>query len=556
MKLDNLDLRGARNSIVNLRYGSDFYITNCNLSYGGNSGVQVFYTTKVHVEGNTVNSNMNSGVNFGYSPSVNSTVLNNKITNTAIFAGMNGSGDGKGIGINTNCSNITISGNEIRNTGFIGIYFGNNSSNVMVSNNYLDGFNLTKDDGGGIYTILSPVPATLPTNRSIINNVVVNGAGALPGVWQNTGESTDGIYLDNGTANVTVSGNVVANVNHQGIFLHNAKNNTVSNNLVYNTKNAISFFQNTDHPLIRNNKVTGNILFAKTASQSLITCQGPNIPLFATYSGNYFVRPSDTKNATILTLLKTYQGNAGLKTYTTASRFDFNGAGTTKAVKLDAAYVNAKGTAFSGTMNLTGYSGAALIRTGNAPVPRDTTPAAVDTMKIHITSPVDSLTYKAGDTINISASVVDKDSVMKHARYYANGVLIHTEKTFPFSWDWKGVASGKYEIIVQGEDSTGKAVNVSDTIHIVVAAARAAKAVVDTVSTISLSPVPTTNTLTVSGITGKADIVIFSIDGLAAKEVLTEKDSEVIDVSSLKAGIYVIRITYKDHAESKQFIKL
>ena len=63
---------------------------------------------------------------------------------------MGANSDGGYMAMDINGENSLVQYNSIENTGYVGIKFDGN--NTVVSNNFLNRFNLVKNDGGGIYT--------------------------------------------------------------------------------------------------------------------------------------------------------------------------------------------------------------------------------------------------------------------------------------------------------------------------------------------------------------------------------------------------------------------
>ena len=159
-----------------------------------------------------------------------------------MLVGMGGNGagnDGTFVGVQTMANNAIIEYNEIDSTGYVGITFGKN--NTIVRNNFLNGFCLLKLDGAGIYTYVG-AGVTAPTGQKIINNIVLNGIGDNAGTPATGNPIAHGIYLDDGNANVEVSGNTVANCSHTGLYIHNSYNLNVYNNTGFNNGEQQTLF--------------------------------------------------------------------------------------------------------------------------------------------------------------------------------------------------------------------------------------------------------------------------------------------------------------------------
>ena len=125
-----------------------------------------------------------------------------------------------GIGIVVGYAQRTvIAHNELNHLPYAGISIGwggwpdkikqpgqaNNSANNVIANNAIHDFMLVLSDGGGIYT-------QGRTGRDLTDGERVTG-----NVIYNQYSSGHGIYTDNGSAMITISGNVVFHTNHDNI---------------------------------------------------------------------------------------------------------------------------------------------------------------------------------------------------------------------------------------------------------------------------------------------------------------------------------------------------
>lgn len=238
-------------------------------------------------------------------------------------------------GIYAATGGLTVSGNVVTRAGMGGfaiasIYIGNNGTakdNRVVTSarigihgahdNTISGNVVTDsckefDDCGAIYVngYHSGVSAGV-LNTQITNNVVVGALSSsapdrLDGVAGfPDGTAVKGIYLDDFSSNVTVSGNHVSNVDF-GVMLHYGANNTLSGNtVVNNTKSQLWVQENWTPNLVDNvcnkiglcstsnytqgNSVTGNIL-ANNNGQPLIKLESDfrDTVDFASFSSNKY----------------------------------------------------------------------------------------------------------------------------------------------------------------------------------------------------------------------------------------------------------------------------
>lgn len=124
--------------------------------------------------------------------------------------------------------------NLVYRSAYVGIR--SDKGSEIRGNHVLDSA-LLLDDGGGIYI------QETDNNGIIENNIIENVIGNLDG--KPTLETQGvGIYLDDLTSGVTVSGNTIINAD-QGMHIHNAFNNTISGNTLFgNRKNQIWMQEN------------------------------------------------------------------------------------------------------------------------------------------------------------------------------------------------------------------------------------------------------------------------------------------------------------------------
>jgi parallel beta-helix repeat protein len=284
---DNISFEGA-NKIAILTLGSlNVTFQNSKIAYSGIDGINcggdyitLSNDTLLYTNNNAITLNGN-----------NCTIDNNIVLNTALFAGMGKSLDGNYNAIQTNGISNSIQRNTLESVGYIPIDF--NGDNALVKNNFINFFNLVKDDGGGIYTWVGA--GNVPSKNQIIDhNIILNGTGAPEGTDKTI--STHGIYLDDNAANITLTGNTIDNCG-SGIFLHNCNNTFVSDNTCYNSQNQLYMLHqpaNCTACPMQNNNLTNNIFFAKKVSQQTADFQtraGDDIGGFGLMDSNYYCRP-------------------------------------------------------------------------------------------------------------------------------------------------------------------------------------------------------------------------------------------------------------------------
>lgn len=302
--VDNIDFQGANTNAVYLSNADHITIQNCSISFAGTDAVAGLGSTYLTVDGcviEEINSNgvsMNSGCTYA-------TITDNTVENIGLLHGLTVEDHNYWTcrGISTYAEHTTIERNNVLNTGYIGIY--GVANYIDIENNLVNTCGLRSLDGGCIYTS-GIYSGGYYTNVNILNNIVLNGgvgstAGTPPGEagWH----GFHGIYLDDHSQSVTVTGNTAANCTFAGIFLHNAKSNTVTYNLSYNnTEAAIMFSHDVGMGEITGNVINNNKYIAKSASQRALRYQSANggVSSFATSNYNYYARPIDDDDVFVL----------------------------------------------------------------------------------------------------------------------------------------------------------------------------------------------------------------------------------------------------------------
>ncbi len=74
---------------------------------------------------------------------------------------------------------------------------------------------------------------------------------------------------------------------------------------------------------------------------------------------------------------------------------------------------------------------------------------------VSITSPADHATLAAPANITIQANATDTDGTVSQVQFFANGSLVGTDTTAPFSYAWNNVAAGNYTLTAVATDDGG-----------------------------------------------------------------------------------------------------
>ena len=260
--ISDISFNGSNKGAIMINGGIGITAKNCDINNSGAEAITAMSAKDVTVDNCTAINNLGSGIRL-YSTSagpINLAVKNCTVTNTAYIAGMETSNEGnQGVGILCiGGDNIQVLNNSISNSGYNGIAWQGN--NAYIKYNLVNGFNLVRDDGGGIYT-WEGSGSVLPvrTNRNVISNIVINGIGNNQGTNDLKSTSTKGLYFDLGTANVLADSNTVAYVRGAAIHGNNNSKITIKNNTFYGNGKSYSFQRFADAPSIRGIILTKNI---------------------------------------------------------------------------------------------------------------------------------------------------------------------------------------------------------------------------------------------------------------------------------------------------------
>jgi parallel beta-helix repeat protein len=293
LSFENLRLSGAALSAFEITSSQNIRISGCEILFSGKNALNASNSTGLSVENSTISHTGNNALSVN---NCTGTVLrNNQIRSTGVNAGMGDPGDGSCEGITISGENNVVANNTIDSTGYVPLNFSGN--NVLVKNNVISNFALTKDDGGGIYTWNNSANAPANSGRVITGNIVLNGTGAPGGTDDSSKGYAHGIYIDDNAAQVEISGNTVANCASYGIYIHNAHDISIKQNTLYN--NAVQLMMEHDNVAadkpVYNNTVTGNILFAKQTWQLAASykTKDNDIANFGSFNQNYYYRPLD-----------------------------------------------------------------------------------------------------------------------------------------------------------------------------------------------------------------------------------------------------------------------
>jgi uncharacterized repeat protein (TIGR02059 family) len=401
---DNIAFEGANINAIQINNSGNITVQNCTFNFTGRTAIYGPWngdSPNCKISNNKI-SNSNNCAIFLMGDHPNATVTNNTISNTGLIAGMGGNGDGTYNAICVYGDGSLVQYNIVENSGYMGIHFSGNNTNII--NNFVNTFNLVKNDGAGIYTYVGT--GTAMSGQKVIKNVVLNGEGNIEGDSDGSSEAF-GIYMDDRTRNVTVADNSVAYCSTAGIYLHNAHEIEITGNTLFDNGGdeadygaQILFTHDSYSPddPIRNLNIKNNIFFARTAAEKVLSFSTTSNDIASLGSSDYncFAKPVDNSyvartwsggwnSVATNRSLSNWQSFTGMDRNSFISpvsvtdlnkiRFEYNPTNSNKVISLDGNYIDCKGSKYTGSITLLPYTSAALIVDPNpSSTPAPTTP--------------------------------------------------------------------------------------------------------------------------------------------------------------------------------------
>jgi hypothetical protein len=565
ISIDNLFLTGSNKASYLITSATHQTISNCNFNFSGiNCILQNGLISDAISITNCIINNTNNNAIFLGAGGTNNLISYDTVKNTGLIPGASGSNSDNCIAIRTN-ANGTIENCRIDSSGYLGVQF--NSSDVIVRNNFITNYCLTKMDGGGIYTYFGTTRSTR-TNQKVYNNIILNGIGSIAGTTY-TVPIVHGIYLDGMTSSVELYGNTISNNVYSGLFINsgdsaiNAHDNTLYNNqyqlLVYST---ITTFPD------RNMTIKNNKCISKTATQKVSSWNNVqnsndivNFGSATSIDSNYYARPIDD-SSTIETTINAFNSAAqrtfaGWQTYsgydshsskspksiTTLDdlTFVYNPTSVISTVPLNANYIDVKNASYNGTITLQPYTSAVLIKNGATINHPPTANAGQDQT---ITLPTNSLT--------LSGSGADSDGTISSYQWTkisgpsSYSILNFTSPVTSIT----GFVQGIYQFQLTVTDNNGA--TVTDTMQVTVNPAPNQSPVANAGSDQSI--ILPLNAVTLTGSGSDPDGTISSyhwkvISGPSDYNIMNAS-SPGTDVAGLVQGTYQFQLTVTDNNDA------
>ncbi|MDQ2751903.1 MAG: right-handed parallel beta-helix repeat-containing protein, partial [Bacteroidota bacterium] len=529
-------------------------VSNCNINYIGKDGINTYSSNYLTVNNSTIKNCNNRGIYAGgYFDGTTYYGKNAIITNN--FVSKSGSILGGGFGVNgyygiyTEGAYSTIESNTIDSSGYIGINF--DETGTSVSYNTVSNFCYLLDDGGGIYTFnYATSTPYVYTGLKVQKNTVINGIGNGEGTDNPTELLAAGIYLDDGSEGIEISGNTVANCSNQGIFLHDAHDNTVLNNTVYNCLYQLGLQQNIDGSRIRNNVIKNNAFISKTPSQLCLYYRNYisyPIDSLGVADSNYYARPINDNLTFTVTNSYNLVGWQSFSSQDSHSKkspkainsidsllFIYNSTASNKIIPLNANYIDIRNISYNGIITLAPYTSAVLINNGPIANPPPSANAGSDQV---ITLPANAVTL-TGSSTDSSRTILSYKwiKISGPANYVmANNTSATTALT--------NLVRGIYKFQLTVTDNNGA--SGVDTMVVTVNAPPTANAGQD--QTIMLP----TNSVTLSGSSNDSDGTVVSylwtkILGPSAGNIVNH-GLVATTVTGLAAGIYQFQLQVTDN---------
>lgn len=384
--IQDLTIEGGNARNIYLQGADNITVKDCKIRFSGANGIYANSSCDyVTIRDCEVIENNNVGLYIGGGH--HATITRNYLSKNGYYPGMGGSSDYDYSGIISRGSYGSITYNDIYDSGYDGIVFGGQGTNV--SYNYIDRVCFVKDDGGGIYSYRD-----YNTGKTVTYNIILNSEGADDAIGEGN-DRANGIYND-GSYNTTYSNNTIAHCYGGGIFVNACKNTTVTYNTLYdNSFQLLIHSENTSIGRASGHVINNNMLFSKSYDgdwlQSCLRVNfiGQSAHDYGTQDYNYFVRPINDDNYVDLwpnawqwspsTRLKynLTEWQAFLSedahsesTPTTVStvndiHFIYNDSTGSKSYIVSPAMVDARGTTYSGTVSVPAYGSLVLIGSGN-----------------------------------------------------------------------------------------------------------------------------------------------------------------------------------------------
>lgn len=269
IKINNLEITQYING-VNVNYGHSAQVTGCTIHDVRSLGIDAS-AKSLTLTGNTIYNCDKNGIisSYGLAGQISSNTIHD--IDQGLSYGYTGVFDSSGNGIGCfQGDNDIVELNVIYNTGYTGI-FSTYSRNATIQHNTIYDFLKRFADGSAIYTT-GVSTADINYGHSIAANYIYNGIGSTDGFSGALSTYTVGVYIDNYTRNVTVTGNTIVDIPYNGILSNwDTKNSTITNNNIIDCVQAGVKFREASTSVLflqnRGNILTGNKFSTRGTAQ-------------------------------------------------------------------------------------------------------------------------------------------------------------------------------------------------------------------------------------------------------------------------------------------------
>ncbi len=193
---------------------------------------------------------------------------------------------------------------------------------------------------------------------------------------------------------------------------------------------------------------------------------------------------------------------------------------------------------------------------------------------VSITSPSNNSIYAMPATIALTADAKDIDGSIRKVQFFSGTTLLATQNFYPYTYTWHNVHAGKYAFTAQATDDKG-VVTTSAVVHVSVRGKgfpfvttqksstnneKSAKLFSEGSLSLKVGPNPVKNILNLytTGLENKRlTISVVTVSGIVIKTIQkTSGQTMQMDVSSLKSGVYFLKVLSGDKVLYTQFVKL
>lgn len=399
---NGIAFEGANKAAINISGGQNITITNDAFALSGTNAIAGINSPGTIIRDSTFDYTNNNAI--ALLTASDSIVHGVTIDHTGTFPGLGVNGDGNLIGISIGGgSNNIIENSIVNNTGGDPVTF---QGDMTVQNNFINTFAFVKDDVGGIHIGDPANNIFFSRTRKILNNIIIGGQEARNGTDQsrysdpNALWTANGIYLDDNIYNVEISGNVTANNNGSGIFVHDAYNLNIHDNVSVNNHTPLAMLQDDPNPgadirMQVRGVVSANNILGLTSTDRVMDFRTnsvtDDIGQFGTFDTNSYIHPSGN------TVALTYVNNGApqSRTFTqwqstynkdltsqdivaTAIRLEYNPTSTSSVVSLGGQqYVDVNNNLYTGSVSLAPYGEMVLLSPGTFGVTAPKAPTAL-----------------------------------------------------------------------------------------------------------------------------------------------------------------------------------